>query len=597
MKQWINEIEENILGIKCIISQLILFGVFCAGLLVIGLGIQVVRAEIMPQTALKNIETGALLYIPFTQMSVSQDIYTVNADGTGLTALTNTPENECYPTWSPDGSEIAFARRKGGHFVISVMNANGANVRDLMEPDLTRSIDHIECTPAWSPDGNEIAFTSSRDGNLEIYIMNTDGSNPRNLTNNPAGDAFPAWSPDGNEVAFTSDRDGNIQVYICDRDGQDIRQITNGEISNFAPSWSPDGKQILVTARNPEKVVQLDVIDIVEKSKMKSSLGTTNALFAAWSGNGHKIAYSTVKQMPPAINVLDTTTQTSIPITVEQKEKNEKVVLGRTAKYCRPQWSPDNTKLVFSFTTTKEIQPGPPGPDFEWPMRWLYLGKHGELFVPGRHITHSGINELRIEPLDGGFALVHTGPKWSGTYAFVRPDCKIQILAPAPKEMDKSSASQFWPYCDEEGLPAMPPYGAVIAAKNAVSHPNLQPPEGMISWVFLCADGDFYTPEKGVLVHANTFWVKKEGDGFQFVRTGPIKKGEIYATVTPTCNVIFAPDTYEGPALCWRHLNPQEKPIFPSVSGKWFPPSCDDSAPIITEYPDGSIGAWSPPIP
>jgi Tol biopolymer transport system component len=70
------------------------------------------------------------------------------------------------------------------------MNADGTNIRDLMEPDLTRSINHIECTPAWSPDGNEIAFTSSRDGNLEIYIMNADGSNPRNLTNNPAGDAF-----------------------------------------------------------------------------------------------------------------------------------------------------------------------------------------------------------------------------------------------------------------------------------------------------------------------------------------------------------------------------------------------------------------------
>jgi Tol biopolymer transport system component len=49
--------------------------------------------------------------------------------------------------------------------------------------------------PTWSPDGSQIAFQSDRDGNSEIYVMNADGINLRNLTNNPADDTLPAWYP------------------------------------------------------------------------------------------------------------------------------------------------------------------------------------------------------------------------------------------------------------------------------------------------------------------------------------------------------------------------------------------------------------------
>ena len=68
--------------------------------------------------------------------------------------------------------------------------------------------------PSWSPDGTKIAFGTNRDGNGEIYVMNADGSNLTNLTNNAADDSNPSWSPDGTKIAFRTTRDGNYEIYV-----------------------------------------------------------------------------------------------------------------------------------------------------------------------------------------------------------------------------------------------------------------------------------------------------------------------------------------------------------------------------------------------
>ena len=105
----------------------------------------------------------------------------------------------------------------------------------------------LNWAPSWSPDGTKIAFESGIDDvvyNYEIYVMNADGSNQTNLTNNSSQDKYPTWSPDGSKIAFYSMRDGNDEIYVMNADGSNQTRLTNNSDSDKYPLWSPDGSKI-----------------------------------------------------------------------------------------------------------------------------------------------------------------------------------------------------------------------------------------------------------------------------------------------------------------------------------------------------------------
>lgn len=118
----------------------------------------------------------------------------MNSDGTNQVGLSQNTLYNKRPSWSPDGSKIAFSNTREnspGVFVeeINVINPDGSN-QTVLQNDVR------EVTPlVWSPDGSKIVFETGRDGNVEIYVMNADGSNPVNLTQNNGFDNEPVWSP------------------------------------------------------------------------------------------------------------------------------------------------------------------------------------------------------------------------------------------------------------------------------------------------------------------------------------------------------------------------------------------------------------------
>jgi TolB protein len=81
-----------------------------------------------------------------------EDVWTIDADGADLTQLTRAPYPEFDPSWSPDGTEIAFRSERSGEPEIWIMNADGTGQRRLTDG----------LSPAWSPDGSLIAFSGVR---------------------------------------------------------------------------------------------------------------------------------------------------------------------------------------------------------------------------------------------------------------------------------------------------------------------------------------------------------------------------------------------------------------------------------------------------
>jgi Tol biopolymer transport system component len=198
-----------------------------------------------------------------TEEIYTQDIYVMNADGSGLREIADDPALDREPVWSPDGSKIAFTRGTFGDansYDIYIANAAGTReaIRITDQPG-------NESDPNWSPDGSKLLYVSTADtptfpnpgGDAEIYVMNPDGTGISRLTDNTANDSTPDWSPDGKEIVFDSNRDGKRAIYKMNADGSGQAKVeyqlpcvydpdpdAGGCVGHSAPVWSPDGTKI-----------------------------------------------------------------------------------------------------------------------------------------------------------------------------------------------------------------------------------------------------------------------------------------------------------------------------------------------------------------
>jgi len=201
------------------------------------------------------------------------------------TPLTST-EPIISPSWSPDGTRLAyvsFESRKPVVYVhllatgrrIPVANFRGSN-----------------SAPAWSPDGRTLAVALTRDGLSQIYSVPADGSGaPKRLTTSSAIDTEPRFSADGASIYFTSDRGGSPQIYRMPSGGGDPVRVTFGSSYNVSPRVSPDGRTLaFVTRRDGRFYVALK--DLASGSEQLLSDGGSEEA-PSFAPNGRWIMYAT----------------------------------------------------------------------------------------------------------------------------------------------------------------------------------------------------------------------------------------------------------------------------------------------------------------
>jgi dipeptidyl aminopeptidase/acylaminoacyl peptidase len=168
------------------------------------------------------------------------EIVVMNANGTNVTRLTNSPGIDWGPAWSPDGRKIAFTTGRYASPAslatlftedIAVMNADGTLVTRLTNNPLLP----FNYQPTWSPDGTMIAFTDSVFSSPLIYTIHVDGTQLTRLTNGSSNNSEPAWGANG-KILFASNRSGSSQIFSMNADGTKPTQLTNSG-TNRSPSW------------------------------------------------------------------------------------------------------------------------------------------------------------------------------------------------------------------------------------------------------------------------------------------------------------------------------------------------------------------------
>ena len=282
-----------------------------AALLVLMLAINSIISQLkdvsVSTTGAQSTENGNTVFssktdnrlIAFTSIQDGNyDIYTMQADGSVLTNITNNPAYDSSPYWSPDGKQIAFeSSRDGSWGQIYLMNADGSNVVQLTYDQADHQFvrNYGASSSPWSPDGSRLIVSQKLQGEekWKLYTIDANGENKTLLVSDPNIYNAISWSPDGKSIAFIADNPQSLdgdRLYIANADGSNLREVTefllpDEQLFNFDYYWADDGQSIFFVAfsRKAEPYwtayeARLDDNSLIERA-------TTNTALYYWQNS------------------------------------------------------------------------------------------------------------------------------------------------------------------------------------------------------------------------------------------------------------------------------------------------------------------------
>lgn len=253
-----------------------------------------------------------------SSMAGDNEIYSIGIESGRITPLTNNHFDDYRPSWSPDGTRIAFSSDILRYHDDVFLFDSSMDIPKALTSDYVH-----DSRPVWSPDGKRIAYESDGD----IWIMNFDGRNKIQVTDTDYIEQFPAWSPDGKKLVFTSDQDGDDELFIIDLETKNLQQITFNLVSDWTPDWSPNGKRI-VFASGEEETKSIYSIDLNGNSLRRWTIDFGNCESPVWSPDGRYVAFTSDESGAREVYMISVDLQNVERITY---------IFGEAT---RPSWSP-----------------------------------------------------------------------------------------------------------------------------------------------------------------------------------------------------------------------------------------------------------------
>ena len=192
--------------------------------------------------------------------------------------LTGFPGINGAPAFSPDGRRLALALSHEGSLDVYVMD-------DLESGELRRltSSPGIDTEPAWSPDGRTLVFTSNRSGGRpQLFRIPASGEGaPQRLTFTGRYNARAAFSPDGSRLTFVHETGGDYRIAVMEVGDEEVEVITNGRLDE-SPTFAPNGRMILYAATEGGRSA-LAAVSVDGRFRQRLSIDSTGVREPAWS--------------------------------------------------------------------------------------------------------------------------------------------------------------------------------------------------------------------------------------------------------------------------------------------------------------------------